>query len=260
MAFTSDTVTINGSSIHYQRGGEGPTLLYLHGAGGTGNAMPMMELLSAHYDVIVPDHPGFGQSDTPEWLDNIADAAYAYLDFIQALNLNDITLFGSSLGGWMAMEIAVRDQSNIKQLVLSNAAGLSMRDIPMGDMFLWDDETKVRKLIFDQDLQDKVLSMTPSEEQQEVNNKNTFTTAKLAWEPRFFNPDLHKWLHRITVPTMIVWGDNDLLFPEAYGQNLKQHIPHAKYVVINDCGHLPHVEQKDELQQAITDFISEVSQ
>ncbi len=260
MSFTQQTITIKGASFSYQRGGEGPTLLYLHGAGGTGNAMPLMESLATQFDVVIPDHPGFGQSDDPEWLDSIHDAAYYYLDFLQALDLKEITVLGSSLGGWMAMEIAVRDQSRFKQLILSNAAGLSLADVAMGDVFLWGDEAKVRNMIFNKDLQEKVLAAPVSEEQQELTNKNFFTTAKLSWEPRFCNPDLDKWIHRITVPTLIIWGDQDQLFPEAYGQNLKAKLPHAEYVVIKDCGHLPHVEKREELHQEILQFVSEVAQ
>ncbi|MGK0498957.1 MAG: pimeloyl-ACP methyl ester carboxylesterase [Oceanicoccus sp.] len=259
MAFKQHTISINGANISYQRGGAGPTLLYLHGAGGTGNAMPLMNALASQYDVVIPDHPGFGASDDPDWLDTIHDTAYCYLDFLQQLDLTDIIVFGSSLGGWMAMEIAIRDQSRIKRLILSNAAGLSLADIAMGDVFLWGDEAKVRNMIFDKSLQDKVLSAVVTEEQQALANKNFFTTAKLSWEPRFCNPNLDKWIYRITVPTLIVWGDHDKLFPEAYGQNLKEKIPHAKYVVIKDCGHLPHVEKRDEIEKEICQFIHEVA-
>ena len=68
------------------RGGKGPPILFLHGAGGAGIWLPFMTALSEHYDVIVPDHPGFGRSDTPQWLDQLSDLAYFYLDLIEALN------------------------------------------------------------------------------------------------------------------------------------------------------------------------------
>ena len=257
MTFERSSITIKNNSFSYQRGGKGTTLLYLHGAGGTGNAMPLMTALAQQYDVIVPDHPGFGLSDDPPWLDNIHDVAYYYLDFMAALNLQKVIVLGSSLGGWIAMEIAVRDQSRMQRIILSNAAGLSLPDVAMGDVFLWGDEQKIRNMIFDQALQEKVLSMPISDEQAEINNKNFFTTAKLSWEPRFCDPDLEKWLHRITLPTLIVWGDQDKLFPPAYGENLQQKIPHASYVVIDECGHLPHVEKRQELEKEIITFSKE---
>ena len=259
MTFEDHTVTINAANFHYRRGGAGPSLLYLHGAGGTANAMPLLESFAQHFDVVIPDHPGFGASDDPQWLDNIHDMAYFYLDFLQTLQLTETVIFGSSLGGWLAMEIAIRDQSRIRQLILSNAAGLSLPDVAMGDVFLWDDEQKVRNMIVSPALQDKILAQTPSEQQQDIASRNLFTTAKLCWEPRFCNPDLHKWLHRITVPALIVWGDNDRLFPQDYGQQLKHCIPQARLVVFNDCGHLPHVEKRDELCDEILSFTREVS-
>jgi len=257
MEFQHHTLQVKDSNFHYQRAGKGPTLLYLHGAGGTSNAMLLMEALSESFDVVIPDHPGFGLSDDPDWLDNIHDVAYFYLSFIEQLGLKDTIILGSSMGGWIAMEIAIRDQSRIKKLILSNAAGLSMKDVAMGDLFLWDDQEKIQNMIYSSELQEKVLSLTPTEEQQEITHRNFFTTAKLAWEPRFCDPDLEKWLHRISVPTQIVWGDQDKLFPEAYGQYLQSFIPHAEYVVIKNCGHLPHVEKKDELHQEILTFTRE---
>ena len=76
--------------------------------------------------------------------------------------------------------------------------------------------------------------------------KNNFTTAKLAWNPRFYNPDLYKWLHRITVPTMILWGDSDKIFPPAYGDAFQRLIPNSELRIIPQCGHLPQQEKLDD--------------
>ena len=65
--------------------------------------------LAARHDVIVPEHPGFGASDTPDWLDTIPDLANFYLDFLDQLDLNDVDLVGFSLGGWIAAELAARN-------------------------------------------------------------------------------------------------------------------------------------------------------
>ena len=105
----TETLRISECAVNVMRGGKGPPLLFLHGAGGAGVWLPFMAALSEHYDVIVPDHPGFGRSDTPEWLDALSDLAYFYLDFIEALDLDHVHLIGNSLGGWIAAEIAVRN-------------------------------------------------------------------------------------------------------------------------------------------------------
>ena len=88
--------------------------------------------------------------------------------------------------------------------------------------------------------------------------KNRLTTAKLAWQPRLYNPDLHKWLHRISVPTLLLWGDDDKVIPPQYGPAFAKLIPGARLEVIEKCGHLPQVERADVFVSKISDFISEV--
>jgi len=110
-------------------------------------------------------------------------------------------------------------------------------------------------MIVDQTLAEKILSVKPTEEQAAIAVKNEFATARLAWKPRFFDPNLHKWLHRIDVPTQIVWGDNDKVFPLPFGEALHRHIPGSTLTVIPKCGHLPHVEQPDRYKAIINSFI-----
>ena len=85
--------------------------------------------------------------------------------------------------------------------------------------------------------------------------KNRLATAKLAWQPRLYNPDLHKWLHRITVPTLILWGADDKVLPAAYGPPYRDLIPGARLEVIAGCGHVPQVEKHDEFIRLVTRFI-----
>ena len=256
---TKTTIETSGCQTTLRRGGSGPTLLYLHGAGGSGNVLAFAEKLAEQFDVILPDHPGFGESDLPLWLDNIHDAAYFYLDFLSKLNLRDVHIVGSSLGGWIALEIAVRSTERLKSLVLSGAAGLNSKEARRGDIFMWEPPQRIRNMIVDQALADKLLSVKPSEEQAAIAVKNEFATARLAWEPRFFDPHLHKWLHRIDVPVQIVWGDTDRVFPLPFGENLHRHIPGSALTIIPKCGHLPHVEQPDRFKSIITSFIGNLT-
>jgi len=115
---SSQTLRVAGCSVQMLRGGKGPPLLFLHGAGGAGVWLPFMSALSECYDVIVPDHPGFGRSDTPEWLDQLSDLAYFHLDLIETLKLDGVHLVGHSLGGWIAAELAVRSTQRLSALTL----------------------------------------------------------------------------------------------------------------------------------------------
>ena len=124
MPFTDQFVEIDGCKLHLRRGGSGRPLVFLPGASGEPAVLPFMEKLATRFDVLVPDHPGYGQSDEPEWLENIHDVAYFYLDFLAQLKLERAVIVGSSMGGWMAMEMAVRNTSRIASLVLVSPAGV----------------------------------------------------------------------------------------------------------------------------------------
>ena len=115
---TDQMISIGSCRIRLMRGGSGPPLLFLHGGGGIGIWLPSMARLAKTFDVIAPEHPGFGASDTPDWLDNIADLANFYLDFLDQLDLRGVHLVGSSLGGWVAAELAVRNASRLASLTL----------------------------------------------------------------------------------------------------------------------------------------------
>ena len=253
-ALQSQTVEINCTSITYRRGGSGQPLLFLHGAGGAGTALGFMEGYVASHHVIVPDHPGFGASDTPNWLETIHDMAFFYLDFMDALDLRDVHIIGQSLGGWITLEIAVRSTRRIKQLTLLGAAGINLPDVPMGDLFAWDKETRYRTIIHDDTISEKLLAMPTTPEQDAVAAKNEETTKLLCWDPRFHDPHLHKWLHRISVPTQIIWGADDPVFPLPYGETLAELIPSAELSVIDACGHLPQIEKPDALVELIEAF------
>ena len=249
---TNEFIEVAGCKVEVLRGGQGPVLLFLHGGGGASDWAPYMDRLAETFDVIVPSHPGFGRSDTPAWLDRLTDLAYFYLDFIEQLELNDISLAGNSLGGWVATELAVRSCQRLGSLILVSPAGIHVKGVPKGDIFLWNAETRVRNNYFDSSLADVRLAIEPSEEDADIALKNDFTTAKLAWQPRFYNPDLRKWLHRINVPTAIIWGADDKVFPEPYAHAYHELIPGSKLSVIPQCGHLPHQEKPDEFISSVT--------
>ena len=243
MTFEDSFVEVDGCKVHLRRGGKGDPLLFLHGASGAPVVMPFMEKLAQRFDVLVPEHPGYGKSDEPEWLENIHDMAYFYLDFIKKVGLKNLTLVGSSMGGWMAMEIAVRDTSRLKSLVLVSPAGIAAPGVRPADIFLMPPEVLVRNLFVDQKLAEARLA---APEDVDASLKNRHTTARLAWEPRLHDPFLPKWLHRIDVPVKIVWGREDKILPVGLGHELKRLLPKAEMHVMDNVGHLPHAERVDE--------------
>lgn len=249
------TITIKDCRIRLMRGGAGSPLLFLHGGGGAGIWLPCMAQLAKKFDVIAPEHPGFGQSDTPAWLDTIADLANFYLDFLDELDLSGVHLVGSSLGGWVAAELAVRNSSRLASLTLIGAAGIYVDGVTQVDTFLSNDERRIRDLFHDQDLAEAVIASSERPELEDAALKNRMMTAKLSWQPRNHDPHLRKWLHRIKVPTLLVWGANDRLFPPDYAFVYQQLIPGSKAVVLPECGHLPHVEKGDAFAAELESFI-----
>ena len=243
MKFEDRFVEVDGCKVHLRRGGQGDPLLFLHGASGAPAVMPFMEKHAQRFDVLVPEHPGYGKSDEPEWLENIHDMAYFYLDFIEQLGLKNLTLVGSSMGGWIAMEIAVRDTARLKSLILVSPAGIAAPGVRPADIFLMPPEVLVRNLFVDQKLAEARLA---APEDVDASLKNRHTTARLAWEPRLHDPFLPKWLHRIDVPVKIVWGREDKILPVGLGQELKRLLPKAQMHVMDNVGHLPHAERVDE--------------
>jgi pimeloyl-ACP methyl ester carboxylesterase len=207
----------------------------------------------------VPEHPGFGGSDTPVWLDNVGDLAYFYLDLIDQLDLREVNLVGTSLGGWIAAELAVRCCDRLRSLVLSAPAGIHVKRLPKGDTFMWSAAEMTRKLFHDQTMAEAALQRPTTEAEQFIEMKNRLIMAKLTWQPRLYNPHLYKWLHRICVPTLIIWGDDDHVIPTGYGPAFAELIPGSRLEIIAKCGHLPQVERTDEFVGKILAFVHEVA-
>ena len=252
-------VKIGDVGVSLRRAGEGPPLLFLHGADGYSQWLPFFDALAEQYEVIVPEHPGFGASDDPPLIRSVSDMAMFYLDFLEALELRDIHIVGHSLGGWIAAEILIRDQSRAKSLTLISAAGIRVEGVPSGDIFIWNREELLRNVFYNQAYADIALSLQLTEQQLDTMLKNRFTATKLSWQPRWYNPDLEKWLHRIKLPALIIWGDEDKVMPADYAGLWRERLPDARLVMIEKCGHVPQIEKLSETIDPLRDFLAEVS-
>jgi pimeloyl-ACP methyl ester carboxylesterase len=257
-AWTRRTVAIDGCATSYLRGGSGDPLLFLHGFENLREPHPFMDRLAARFDVIVPDHPGFGVSETPAWLDGITDLAYFYLDFLAALDLRNVHVVGHSLGGWVAAEMAVRNTSRLRSLVLVDAAGVRVIGVDGIDTFLCSPDELRRNLYVDPKLAD---AMRPPDDDDslDIQLRNALMTARLGWDPRFFSRDLAKWLHRDDVPTLVLWGAEDRIFPPPFAHEFARLIPGARVETIAGAGHVPHLEKPDAFAERLTAFAASVT-
>jgi pimeloyl-ACP methyl ester carboxylesterase len=252
--YSTSVIAVRDCRIRLMRGGTGAPLMYLHGASGAA-WLPFLDTLTQKFDVIAPEHPGFGESDTPDWLDTIHDLAYFYLDVLEQLKLDNVHLVGNSLGGWLAAEIAVRNTSRLASLTLCNAAGLTVPGVKQSDSFMMSEEERLRAFFYDAKKAEAMVARVTSPDREDMMLKNRATVAKLSWQPRSHDPHLPKWLHRIDVPTLVIWGDHDKSFPNEHAQAYHQAIPGSQLVMVPKCGHVPQIEKPDEFVAALESFI-----
>ena len=235
---------VGGYKFRVSEAGEGPTLFFLHGSGGF-TWSPLLQRLSADWHVIATEHPGFGRSPIPDWMLSVGDVAFFYLDVLAALDLRDVHLMGHSLGGWIAAEIAIRNTERLRALTLVAPAGVAVADAPFGDIFLWSPEERTRRLFHDQKLAEARLAR--GAEDIDVALQNQAAVARLAWNPRLHNPQLVRWLHRIKIPTLLIWGEEDQIIPFACHRPFLEKIPHAELFALPASGHALHAERPAEI-------------
>lgn len=250
------TVTVRSSTteMRVHRGGDGPPLLFLPDAQIGAAWLPFHDRLAERFEVIVAEHPGYGGGDAPPWLEKVTDLANFYLDALAALDLAGVSLAGAGLGGWIAAELATRNTARLASLILIDPWGLRVDGAPGIDLFAANDEQSVRDLFADPKAADASVARILAPEGEDALLKGKMVTAMLAWQPRLHDPLLGKWLHRIDVPTLILWGADDKVLPPAYGAAWRKAIPNATLSTIAGAGHVPHVEKPAETAGAITNF------
>lgn len=236
--------------------GSGPTLLVLQGANHVEGWLPLYDSLARHFTVILPTHPGYTGTGPAPWLDHVSDLANYYLDFLEAKDLTGVHVLGLSLGGWIAADLAVRDSSRLASLTLVAAPGIYLAGCEPLDIFLRSDSQFIDDLFYSSETAASVkqTALDPANEDAVLNNK--VTTAKLTWAPRLYDPDLRKWLHRIKLPTQIVWGAQDAILPSAYAAEWARLVQGARVSLIQNCGHAPQIEKPEELESIVRTFIA----
>jgi pimeloyl-ACP methyl ester carboxylesterase len=224
--------------------GEGPPMLLLHGGGGLDPNAPFLRALSERFRLIAPFHPGFGGSPRPAEIDTTDDLAYFYLDLLDQLNLKSVVLMGISFGGWIAAEIATKSTARLAKLILVDAVGIkvSNRETPdIADIFAIGEE-ELRQLMFHKPPPSPDFK-SMSDDQIAVQVRNREALALYMWEPFAHNPKLRSRLHRVTVPTLVIWGASDRLVKPEYGRAYCAAIPGARFELIPEAGHAPQIEQ-----------------
>ena len=254
---TIRTVELRDVSVDVTFKGSGPRLFMLHGGGGPVASMPFTDKLAKTFEIVAPVHPGFGGSEIPEHFDDMQDLIYLYLDLIDELDLQDAIMMGFSMGGWTAAELAVLSTTRISKLILVDAVGVKVggrdeRDIV--DVFATPQEDLTELMCHDPAKAPDPSQM--SDEQRQIVQSNRVALGLYTWQPYMHNPKLPRRLHRIDVPTLVLWGEDDGLVTPDYGRAFAGMIPNAEFAVISEAGHAPQVEQPGKFVQHVLSFVS----
>ncbi len=251
-----EMLSVRGARVHLLSGGSGEPVLYLHGAGATNAWLPFHARLAARCRLLAPDLLGFGQSDRPDWLDDVQDFVVHYLDLLDALGVERVHLVGLSLGGWIAAELAVWASDRLTSLTLIDAAGLYLPGHEAPDLFTLSHEQTIRLLVADPAVAERLLAVPETPELTAQRLKGQVTLARVSWNPYLYSPKLMQRLHRIRAPALIVWGERDRLFPVAMGEAWAAAIAGARLAVVPGAGHLPPIEQPERTADLVADFVA----
>jgi len=251
-----ERIQINELSLDLLTAGDGPPLLFLHGGDYFAQHREFFDRLARHWRVVVPRHPGFGNSERPEGFRTVHDLAYLYLDLLERQDFGNVTLAGSSFGGWIALEMCVRCLERIDRLVLIDSLGIKFggreeRDI--ADIYALPSEELLQRSFFDPTRMAPDYARLSDDELTSI-ARDRQATALYGWRPYMHNPGLRQWLHRVRVPTLVVWGENDGIATPDYGQQLCRSLPNARFETIRQAGHYPQIERPDGVADAIGRF------
>ena len=249
--FQEDHVDVNGIDTAVLTAGEGDPVVYFHGAGtafGFDHLLPLAE----RFRLIVPNHPGFGASADDPSVDSLHDYLLHYLDLLDVLGVDELSVVGESMGGCLAAWFAIEQPRRVRRLVLLSPFGLRVPGHPSTDFFSIPDEEVPEHLVADMSLFAGAPTPPPPEFLADRYREST-SFARIAWKSPY-DLKLPKWLHRIAAPTLLVWGEEDRLHPVGQAAAWAELIPNAEVKLFPGVGHLPVVESREAVD-VVADFV-----
>jgi pimeloyl-ACP methyl ester carboxylesterase len=250
-------VRVNGMELEVERRGRGRPLLVLYGEEALELDAPVLAELARDHELIIPSPPGFGRSERPDWIESPDDISYIYLDLMERLDVGTVPAIGFSFGGWLALEMATKDDSSFSKLVLVDPYGVKIggpMDRDIEDVWNIHPERVAKLKWFDGEKGKRDFTAMP-ERELAIIARNNESFARFCWDPCMHNPKLARRLHRVRLPTLFVWGANDGIVSPDYGKAYSRMIAGAEFSVIGKAGHYPHLEQPDEFMALVRGFL-----
>jgi pimeloyl-ACP methyl ester carboxylesterase len=252
-----ERLPVAGIELEIARRGAGRPILLLHGFQTIDPGAPFLERLGRHASVVAPSHPGFGGSPRPDGFETIYDLTRLYLELLEGLPHDKVTLVGLSFGGWIAAEIAAASCHRLDRLVLVDPLGIKIggRETPdILDIFNVSPDL-VRERSWHDPATWAPNYDAMADEALVRRARNWDALCLYGWHPYMYNPQLARWLSRIAVPTLVAWGASDGIVSPAYGASFSALIPGARFAVIDGAGHHPEIERPESLVDLIVEFL-----
>jgi pimeloyl-ACP methyl ester carboxylesterase len=242
--------------------GEGPPLLYLHGPWGITRDLPFIERLASVYKVFAPKHPGTsnGAPDAAHAIDTFWDLVIYYGELMDRLDLKSVPIVGHSFGGLVAAEIAASTPERVKRLVLIDPVGLWRDEHPVKNWMIMPEAARPQAFFANPTSEAaREFFAHPEEKDARVASIVSFVwaqacTGKYIWPL----PDkgLKHRIHRIAAPTLILWGKQDGIISSIYAEEFSSRISGSRVELIDEAGHLPHIERGDRVLTLVRRFLT----
>lgn len=246
---------VNGTSTVVLAAGNpaAPPVVFLHGAG-TFHGWEFAEPWTERFRVLIPHHPGFGDSGDLEGLHDVHDLVLHYTELFDQLGLtSDVNLVGFSLGGLVAARFAIEQKHRLRRLVLVAPAGLRVPGVAVDDLFRIPPEELPGRLVHRMDTLLPHLPTGPHDVDFTVDRyREIRTTALMLWEHPY-DRVVPRWLGRVDTPTLVVWGDEDRLAPVELARGWADLLSRGTVATFPDAGHLV-LDESPEASAAVARF------
>jgi len=240
--------------------GDGKPLVFLHGEHGL-QWDPLLDSLAKSYRVYAPLHPGTDgkHPDAVRALRTLSDLVICYDEMFEALGLEHAVVAGHGFGAMVAAEIAATYPKFADRLVLISPFGLWRDDAPVGNFMMLDPPALMKKTFADPEgplaraAIARLASLASDPDAAAMHMWTTGCTGHYLWPL----PDkgLGRRIHRIQAPSLVVWGRKDGIVPVVYAEEFGRRIKNAKVEIVENAGHLPHLEQAEAVTKIVDRFL-----
>jgi pimeloyl-ACP methyl ester carboxylesterase len=283
-------IDVGSLRVHHTYGGHGSPVVFIHGLGSSGYMewRQNLESLSVRHRVLAPDLPGYGRTDKPRARYTVPFFARFVRRYMAERNLRSAALVGASLGGRIALEVALEEPKLVRKLVLVNTLGLGRPQVGAAqfayglvtiprlgeavmnlarDALRWAPPKMIRRVAgryagVSTDLE-KTMDDAYLSDLREMYGADGFHDAYLSTVRSLISPralfggqhDVTLRLNELNIPVQLIWGANDPLFPIAHASRAQSLIKEARLAIIDGAGHTPQAEKPEEFNRVLHDFL-----